>query len=85
MKIKVEENEIKVVGRGGYNHIFNYGYLSIDETGFQAVDNVTETLIKHVEADEDVFVESNGDVVAAKMIQRKMEDKIKREVTLISL
>ena len=83
MKIKIEDTQVEVVARDGYKNTFNYGSLHIDEAGFQAVDNIVEATSKHIASDEEVFVESVQNNVAAKMIGRKIEDKIKREVSFI--
>lgn len=85
MKIKVTDSQIFAVNRAGKETNFNYGSSHVDEAGFQAVDNLTEALVKDIAEDEEVFVESKENDVAAKMISRKMEDKIKRSVTLISV
>jgi hypothetical protein len=85
MKIKVTDSQIFAVNRAGKESVFNYGSTQIDEVGFQAVDNLIDALVKDIAEDEEVFVESKENDVAAKMISRKMEDKIKRSVTLISV
>lgn len=83
MKIKVTDNQIFVTSKSEGEKIFNYGSVHIDEVGFQAVDNLVDAVIKNVGVDEDVFIEARESDIAAKMIARKIEDKIKRSVTLV--
>lgn len=84
MKIKVTNDKIFAVNRAGKEVNFNYGSSHIDEIGFQAVDNLIDAVTKDIDTDEEVFVESEENSVAAKMISRKIEDKIKRSVTSIT-
>jgi hypothetical protein len=85
MKIKVTDSQIFAINRSGKENTFNYGSTHIDEAGFQAVDNFVEGITKNIEQGEEVFVEARESDVAAKMISRKIEDKINRSVTLITV
>ncbi len=85
MKISVNENNIKYILSNGDEHRINLGFSDIHNHGFQVVDHIVDKLHREI-ADketgegEDVIV--YGDNIEAKMIARKLEDKIKREVII---
>lgn len=85
MKISVNENNIKYIISNGDEHRINLGFSDIHNHGFQVVDHIIDKLHKEmvdrkVKEGEEVMV--YGDNIEAKMIARKLEDKIKREVNI---
>ena len=85
MKISVNENNIKYILDSGDEHRINLGYADIHNHGFQVVDHITDKLHREIadkEVGEGESVIVYGDNIEAKMIARKLEDKIKREVII---
>ena len=85
MKISVNENNIKYIIDDMSEHRINLGFNDIHNHGFQVVDHIIdklhkEMLDKKVGESEEVTV--YGDNIEAKMIARKLEDKLKREVII---
>ncbi len=82
MTIKVEKNSTHILLKDKTEKVLVLGYEEIRLHGFQVVDHIVEDVITKLEKLEEVFV--SGDTLEAKMIARKIEDKIKREVILLS-
>lgn len=84
MKINVNQNNIKYIfkNKDGVEEerSVNLGFEDIHEHGFQVVDHIIDKIYKEVEDNEIVTV--YGDNIESKMIARKLEDKIKREVII---
>lgn len=61
----------------------NVGALDISNIGTSLVDNIVLDIINYINNKESVFVISNENI-ESKMIARKIEDRIKREVSYIN-
>ena len=82
MKINVNQKHIKYILIDGEEKLIDLGYEEIHNHGFQAVDHIIDMLIPQIKDDEKVEV--FGENIESKMIARKLEDKIRREVNLSS-
>ena len=82
MTIKVEKNSTHILLKDKTEKVLVLGYEEIRLHGFQVVDHIVEDAIIKLEKLEEVFM--SGDTLEAKMIARKIEDKIKREVIMLS-
>lgn len=90
MKITLSDNKILAAKKDDKTgketeYVFNLGGKDIEEHGFQVVDHLVENIIVNLSPKEEVFVEnvSNSSVLPARMLARKLEDKIKREVIIM--
>jgi hypothetical protein len=82
MKINVNQNNIKYILNDNATKSIDLGYEDIHNHGFQVVDHILDILIPEIN-DKDV-VTVYGENIESKMIARKIEDKIKREVIMLS-
>ncbi len=89
MKININQNNIKYIikNKDGVEEEreINLGFEDIHEHGFQVVDHITDNIYKDMrdgEVRESESVTVYGDNIEAKMVARKLEDKIKREVII---
>jgi ribose 5-phosphate isomerase RpiB len=82
MRIIITENKIDIHNRDKKTVTVDYGTEDIARVGFSAVDYAVEQALKIRDNDEGVMVEGTG--VEAKMIARKIEDKIRSEVAFTS-
>lgn len=81
MLITITDKNIKAQNKECCEVDICYGSDVIGKIGFQAVDNAVEKIIPIIKKEE-VFIDGKG--VEAKMIARKIEDKIKRDVIFIN-
>lgn len=85
MRIIVEKNKTKIITKDYQGEVQEevlvLGYEDIRKYGFQVVDHMTENIVPKIKTSEEVFLE--GDSLEAKMIARKIEDKIKRDVIIL--
>lgn len=81
MRIIVTDESIVATNNKKESVQVDYGATSIGKFGFQCVDYAIEKIYPLVQKGEEVFIEGNG--IESKMIARKMEDKLRREVTLV--
>ena len=85
MRIIVEKNKTKIITKDNQSEaqeeVLVLGYEDIRKYGFQVVDHMTENIVPKIKTSEEVFLE--GDSLEAKMIARKIEDKIKRDVIIL--
>lgn len=89
MKININQNNIKYIikNKDGVEEEreINLGFEDIHEHGFQVVDHIIDKLHKEMldrKVGEGESVIVYGDNIESKMIARKLEDKIKREVII---
>lgn len=89
MKININQNNIKYIikNKDGVEEEreINLGFQDIHEHGFQVVDHIISKIHKEMrdrEVRESESVTVYGDNIESKMIARKLEDKIKREVSI---
>jgi hypothetical protein len=80
MKVSVKENEV-VVDVNGASKSFKLGSNEIQEHGFQVVDHLVDEIIPSINKTEEVWIAPN--TLESKMLARKIEDRIKRDVTVI--
>lgn len=80
MKIIIKEQNIQCLSDNNQNVLdLKIGIKEISHTGTTLVDHIVLDILNHIKKDETVFVFSDGSL-EAKMIGRKIEDKIKKEV-----
>jgi activator of 2-hydroxyglutaryl-CoA dehydratase len=80
MKININQNNIKYILDNGEEREIRMGYEDIHNHSFQVVDHIIDKLYHQVNKTEIIIV--YGDNIESKMIVRKLEDKLKREVTI---
>lgn len=81
MRITIHKNNTTITTNNKKEYIFNLGEKEIQNHGFQVIDHLVENIIPELEKGEEVFVV--GETLESKMLSRKIEDKIKREVILV--
>ncbi|MDQ5957463.1 MAG: hypothetical protein QG614_438 [Patescibacteria group bacterium] len=81
MKIKLYKNKTYIVNRDNEEYTFNLGEKDIQEHGFQVVDHLVESILQYLKNKEEIFVEGTG--LQSRMIGRKLEDKVKRDIVYI--
>ncbi len=82
MTIEVKQNKTTILLKDKTENVLVLGYDDIRKYGFQVVDHILDQVIPNIKKDEEVFV--SGDTLEAKMVARKIEDKIKRDVIILS-
>ena len=80
MKVTVNTNKTTITPESGMPRELVLGEQDIREHGFQVVDYIVEQIVPTISGGEQVTV--MGDSLEAGMIARKLEDKIKRDVSL---
>ncbi len=78
MKIVVSKNSVNY-SNSNINETINLGVIDIQKYSFQVVDHIVEQIVPSIENYYEE-IEVIGGTLEAKMIARKIEDKIKREV-----
>jgi hypothetical protein len=80
MQIKIFDNKIELLNNN-LSEILDIGINHIDEHGIQVVDHVVDLIITKIPHDKVVQVFGMG--IPAKMISRKLEDRLKKEVQFV--
>ena len=80
MKIKLSEDKVEYINNKGEVNFVNLGSNDIKNKTFESVDIIVMNIIEHIASDEEVTITPS--TLESKMIARKIEDRIKREVVL---
>jgi hypothetical protein len=83
MKIKIYQKETLILDDKSIElKKINLGQDYIEAHPFVVIDNLLEVILPLIKKEESVSVDNDG--LAGKMLARKIEDKIKREVVICS-